>query len=66
METKTFLLKRWEWAKETAGWLGVILLIGFIRVNFLGASINADFPEYKSHTILGAEIPDEDSPRKHK
>ena len=64
-KAKNFIEGRVAWAKETAGWLGVILLIGFIKVNFLGGSIEAQFPEYKNYTVLGTELP-EDNPKKRK
>jgi len=54
---EAFIKARLKWLQETLCVLGLILIVGFVRVNFFGATINLTTPEYKTHTILGSELP---------
>jgi len=51
---QAFFLNRLKWAKETIFWLGIILIIGFVRVNFYAdAELRVHFPEYISYDVFG-------------
>ena len=48
-----FLQARKRFVMELTFWLGVVLIVGFIRVNFFQAEVAINMPEYQTYSILG-------------
>lgn len=51
-----FLEARRKFALELIFWVGLIALVGFIRVNWFGASLELNTAQYITYSIAGTEI----------
>lgn len=50
---KDFAIQRGRFLRELFVWLGVLLVVGFLRVNIWNEPIDLMFPEYASYNIMG-------------
>ena len=49
-----FIDNRKKFVLELCFWLGIVLIVGFVRVNFFNGSVSASMPEYRTYSVLGS------------
>lgn len=51
-----FFLARKKFVMELIFWCGVVLIVGFVRVNMFDADLEVNTPQYITYNVLGDEV----------
>lgn len=51
-----FFLARKKFVMELIFWCGVVLIVGFVRVNMFDADVEVNTPQYITYNVLGGEV----------